>query len=104
MQRLHQLKLSAASGEEQGLLQEAMELYTQLSGSIRGNLAFAIDQYSMAQDSGEPIAIRQATKYLEALVQFIKEQASADPLRFLQNMEDSEEWDEMEFEEDEADE
>lgn len=104
MQRLHQLKLSADPREEQGLFQEAMQLYTQLFGRLRSNLAFAMNQYSMAQDSGEPIPIRQETKRLEALVQAIKEQASADPLRFLQEMEESEEWDELEFEEDEENE
>lgn len=107
MHRLEQFKLSVCAAKEQALFQEALHLYTQLSGELRRYLGVMINAYSMAQDSGEPIWILRETKRLESFVQGIKDQAAEDPLLIFREMAEQTKWHEAEFEafeEDEADE
>lgn len=104
MKRLNQLKLAACPADGQDIFQEALRLYAELSGGPRSCLGFWLNQYSMAQDSGEPIWMRQETRRLEEIVQVIKDQAAEDPLLIFQKMAEHPEWDTMDFEEFEEDE
>lgn len=91
MERIRQVKLESGSIQEQAIFQRAMQCYQDLSGRRRDLLGFYMEQYSMALDQGEPIALRQAERQLEELLLQMQEAMEDDPFLALRNSEDEDE-------------
>lgn len=97
MEQIRQIKLENSSKEEHDLFRQALQLYGENDGDLHALLGSAINQYSMAQDSGDLIWMRKETHYLKQVIQEI--QKSADPLDLFRKMMAQNEWEDSDCEE-----